>query len=57
MIRLVVTTTRMILIGRTTRSIPFNQIDEVSVAGEQVLVSLIDGEGLCLCNACAVVAR
>ena len=48
LIRLVVTTARLILIGRTTRSIPFDQIDEVSVAGELVLVSLIDGEGLSL---------
>ena len=48
LIRLVVTTARLVLISRTTRSIAFDQIDEVSVAGEQVLVSLIDGEGLSL---------
>ncbi len=48
LIRLVVTTARLILIGRAARSIPFDRIDEVSVAGEKVLVSLIDGEGLSL---------
>lgn len=47
-VRLYVTTARLILVGDVPWSIPLDQIDELSVAGEQILITLVDGEGICL---------
>lgn len=47
-VRLYVTTTRLVLLGSSSWSIPLDQIDELAVAGEQVLVTLVDGQGICL---------
>lgn len=44
--RLYVTTARLLLFGGLTWSIPLSDIDELSIAGERVLVSLADGNGL-----------
>ena len=45
-VRLYVTTARLILVGDAPWSIPLDQIDELSVAGEQILITLVDGEGI-----------
>ncbi len=45
-VRLYVTTARLILVGDAPWSIPLDQIDELSVAGEQILIALVDGEGI-----------
>lgn len=47
-VRLYVTTTRLVLLGSAPWSIPLDQIDELAVAGEQALVTLVDGQGICL---------
>ena len=46
--RLYVTTARLILADDTPQTIPLDQIDELSLAGEQILITLVNGEGICL---------
>ena len=47
-VRLYVTTARLILVDETPWTIPLDQIDELSLSGEQILVTLVDGQGICL---------
>ena len=47
-VRLYVTTARLILVDETPWTIPLDQIDELSLSGEQILITLVNGEGICL---------
>ena len=47
-VRLYVTTARLLLVDETPWTILLDQIDELSLAGEQILITLVDGEGICL---------
>ncbi|MEO6208434.1 MAG: hypothetical protein ABIP77_10845, partial [Candidatus Limnocylindrales bacterium] len=47
-VRLYVTTARIILADDTPQTIPLDQIDELSLAAEQILLTLVNGEGICL---------
>ena len=44
--RLYLTTQRMIVVGRAPLDVELTQIDELSLAGERLLVTLRDGTGL-----------
>ena len=44
--RLYVTSRRLILLGRTTLEVELDQIDELALAGERLLITLIDRTGL-----------
>jgi hypothetical protein len=44
--RLYVTTARLLLLGPEPLGIPLAEVDEVAVAGERLLVTLVDGSGL-----------
>lgn len=45
-VRLYLTTERVVLVGGSPWSIPVSTIEELAVAGERVLISLTDGSGV-----------